>query len=250
MENLMIRKALALFAALALLLSAFAFSSGDAHASAPSSDVLVIVAKDVTASSHCHVTYRTNIGTSYEKATNVPCAAGSNIVFSRTLLSIAQSQHLAFVTVSANSQQMNGLIASVRQIAQRGQAPQRIVPSTNCGNSSGVSGGWNSPDPNVYYQAYASYQRTVDCKNTYIYALGIVNNGPGYANLADAEYNGASFDYPGNFGCYLLRRSQYASWNPQATVQYGHGLTWFTITHDYCTNPGHVNQFHSIGYLF
>ena len=116
-------------------------TSSFASASSASGNPFVIIAQDTTASSHCQITFRQNIGTPREKTIQTPCAAGSDITTSQVPLSVARSHHWAYVLLSSSisaqtSHQIDQLVRDTRAAAVHTSKVVAPQSTFGCGNGS------------------------------------------------------------------------------------------------------------------
>lgn len=224
--------------------------------SAPASSV-VIVARDVTTSSHCTTKTILAIGTQNEVTRFAPCSPGTIVSTFKVSLAEAQAHHEQFVRLDQSlstqdgqiqfQQHVSAVISAVRESARQAMSSAAIVPqiSTPCGQTNGIYTYWTpSWDSSTEYLSYTGWLHTSDCQYVYIQKNSIdeqVHHTSGYWEKS-TYYNANPWtliqcpqitsslraiypdenEVPGHYMIqYITSGSNCFPWDPVATVSQG-----------------------------
>ncbi len=148
------------------------------------SDPLVVIALDVTRSSHCSASKILNVGTRKQVTVNYACPAGSIIETETVHLSQAVAQHEPYVVLPSSTSsekvlkqfllQVQQLVAMVREKAERESPNSFQGPSIACGSSSTPSVNWTANGDSVH--TYVHYTKSSDCSTVFIQFSGVQGN--------------------------------------------------------------------------
>ncbi len=148
------------------------------------SDPLVVIALDVTRTSHCSASKILNVGTRKQFTVNYACPAGSIIETETVHLSQAVARHEPYVVLPSSTSsekvlkhfllQFQQLVAMVREKAEQESPNSFQGPSIACGSSSTPSLNWTANGDSVH--TYVHYTKSSDCTTVFIQFSGVQGN--------------------------------------------------------------------------
>lgn len=167
------------------------------------SQFLVVTARDVTASSHCVLTYTRNAGTTESVTWSFACPVGTIIKVDTLLVSEAVAQHAPSAVIPYKPDSPTFAIdlhRAIHSVAAKTRAAIRQAagvtgPSLNtgCGQNGQLVSAWvPSYATNTGLYAYANYYHSQDCKGVYVEKTAIQQYyGPSNSNFWSEEYDTA-----------------------------------------------------------
>ena len=223
------------------LLSVFGalpLTSSITNASSRFGNPLVIIAKDVTASSQCQTTERLNIGTPQMKVIQFNCSPGTIIDTATVPLAAAKEHHWAYVILSSAhlSYRVDALIQSTRVAINKALKRQMSVPTTACGGHNEQDDSWHPNfDPYATLKSKVFWLRDNNpfCYELYIGSVEIeLYNSSVYAYWYNFNYNG----YPLPEGCRYINHNSYVvdTYNQYNSIN--HGPQWSYSGRNSCSS--------------
>lgn len=160
-----------------------------AAAPAAHADPLVVVARDATAQSHCHMAVTIRSLRSRSKTISGPCASGTIVETVHVQLSEANARHETYVVLPATSASASVKAQAYQQIQQLLSTVQHslldssmggIVPNISCGQGTTITAQWTVVDRYGYVdgplQGFVNYSRPSSrCSSIVIGQTGITN---------------------------------------------------------------------------
>jgi hypothetical protein len=182
-----------------------------------SQEPMVMVAKDMTASSNCKSTATLNIGTSHVKVVHLACAPGTNIAAFEVPLSVAYTHRWDYIVlpsgkISVSSQaklssQIQELIQSTQKAALKASKMRFTLPDTACGSNATQYYQFNYDGDTVL--TVVKWYKFTNCSQLNIYTAeealvsGSTNASWGHFDYASASVNVSCYYLNGAHGHYV-----------------------------------------------